>query len=317
MKVTYGIGKVKKVIPRAVLVIGVFDGLHLGHQELIQRAIRRARELKGPVVVMTFWPHPVQVLRPEVNLPLIISLPYRLKLLEDLGVAQCIVIHFTKKFSQLTPEKFIKNFLMSHLKPQEIFVGDDFRFGQNRSGSLECFQMAGHQYGFKVNVLPSIDVAESLSGKKAKRKISSTMIRQLIAQGELKKIKSLLGRNMAIMGKVKRGEARGKTLGFPTANIYPQNEIVLPLGVYAVHVWFQDRRFQGMADVGLQPSFKISNERVAVEVFIFDFHKNLYGHEIIVEFIKKIREERMFYTKEELIAQLQKDEIKARAILRA
>lgn len=299
MKVIYGIGKAKNSFKRPVLVIGVFDGLHLGHQMLIKRAIRKAKVLKAATVVMTFHPHPVHVLHPEVELPLIVSLPYRLKLIEDLGVDACIVIPFSKNFSQVAPEQFIRHYLVDYLNPQEVFVGDDFRFGQNRNGTLNFFEQAGHRYGFHVNVVHQVQDHH--------RKIGSTLIRQLIAEGKLHHARRLLGRYVSVMGKVSKGDARGKTLGFPTANIYPQNEIIPPLGVYAVNVIVGKMNLQGVANVGRRPSFKTKDNRVNVEVHILDFHKNLYGKEIIVEFIKKIRNEKIFNLKEKLIQQIQRD----------
>ena len=135
MKVIYGIGRDKKLFHKAVLAIGVFDGLHRGHQKLIRRVIQEAKKINGHAVVMTFFPHPVHVLHPEINLPLIISLQHRLKLLEEMGVDVGCVVPFTKNFSRLTPEQFIRTYLVQHIKPVEVFVGDDFRFGQNRSGT--------------------------------------------------------------------------------------------------------------------------------------------------------------------------------------
>lgn len=194
MKVIYGIGKVKKVFKNVVLAIGVFDGLHLGHQELIKRAIKRAKDIKGKVFVMTFSPHPVHVLHPNVHLPFIVSVPYRLKLIKNLGVAACVVVHFTKRFSHLSPQKFIKKYLVEHINPKEVFVGDDFRFGENRSGTLDFFREAGRKYGFNINAVhPVVNGGVS--------KISSTTIRELITQGKLASAKKLLGRPVAIMGK--------------------------------------------------------------------------------------------------------------------
>lgn len=308
MKVIYGIGKVKKVFKSTVLAIGVFDGLHIGHQRLIKEAVKKARSLGGPAIVMTFSPHPVQVLNPERYLPFVISLPHRLKLIERLNVVACVVVHFTKRFSQLSAQEFIKRYLVDRIHPTEIFVGNDFRFGKDRSGTLAYFKEAGCKYGFKVNTV--------LPVKGGRKKIGSSRIRRLITNGKLYAAKNFLGRDVSIMGKVVRGDQRGKGLGFPTANIHPQNSVVPPIGVYAAYVVVDDKRFQGMANVGLRPTFKKGNSNINVEVHLFDFQKTLYGREITVEFIKKIRNERVFIFKEKLIAQLKRDEIKSRAILK-
>lgn len=324
MKVIYGIGPDKRFFKNVVLVIGVFDGIHRGHQALIKRALKRAQALRGRAFILTFFPHPVQVLYPQEHLPWIIPLPLRLKLFERLGVFGCLVVKFTKKFSRLTPGQFIQKYLVQYIRPKEIFVGDDFRFGQHRSGTIDYFKEAGKRYGFKVNAMHSV------AGNKFK-KISSTTIRTLIARGKLKEASALLGRPVSLMGRVQRGDGRGKSLGFPTVNIYPpsylnrrrvsakqnpHNEVIPPPGVYAARVVIGNRKFLGMANVGYCPSFKNNNKRIAIEVHIFNFNKNLYGREIIVEFIKAIRREKCFPSREELISQFKKDEQKSRGILK-
>ena len=309
MKVIYGIGKVKKVFKNAVLAIGVFDGLHVGHQKLIKAAVKKAKSLGGPAIVMTFSPHPVQVLKPKDYLPFVVSLPHRLKLIEQLDVMACVVVHFTKRFSQVAAEEFVKNYLVERINPTEIFVGNDFRFGKDRRGTIEYFKEAGRKYGFKVNTVFPV--------KGGRSKIGSSRIRRLITDGKLYAAKHFLGRNVSIMGKVVRGDRRGKGLGFPTANIHPENSVVPPIGVYATYVVIDHKRFKGMANIGRRPSFKKKNNNINVEVHIFDFRKTLYGKEITVEFVKKIRNEKVFDLSEQLIAQLKRDEIRSRAILKA
>ena len=307
MKVIYGIGKVKGAFKGCVLAIGVFDGLHIGHQKLIKAAVRKAKALGVMPIVMTFFPHPVQVLYPKKYLPFVVSLPHRIKLVERLDVRGCIIVHFTKRFSQLTPRQFIKRYLVDQISPKEVFVGDDFRFGKNRDGTLDFFKTAGRTHGFKVNTI--------LPVKGGGKKIGSSRIRNLITTGKLKLAKRFLGRNVSVMGKVVRGDGRGRGLGFPTANIYPANEVIPPIGVYAVRVAIGKKNYYGMANVGRRPSFKRKQECINVEVHIFDFQKTLYGKEIIIEFIKKIRNERVFVLPEKMTAQLKRDELKIRRIL--
>ncbi|MCA9398706.1 MAG: riboflavin biosynthesis protein RibF, partial [Candidatus Omnitrophica bacterium] len=268
MKVIYNLGENKEAFCNAVLVIGVFDGVHIGHQKLIQSALKRAVKLKGEVVVMTFSPHPVHVLRPDVYLPLIVSLQHRLKLIADMGVEKCIVMEFTKEFAQLTPQQFVKDFLVRYIQPKEVFVGDDFRFGKNRSGALEDFQKIGETYDIKVNGIGPI-------GKDESQKIGSSMIRDLIFQGHLDEAAELLGRPVSIYEKVQSGDGRGKQLGFPTANFYPKVQIIPPVGVYAVNVVIEGELYRGMANIGKRPSFHKDNSGVNVEVHIFDFNDNL------------------------------------------
>ncbi len=307
MNVIRDLGQNKIIFRNVVLAIGVFDGLHRGHQQLIKKVIARARKTRGTAMVMTFWPHPVHVLKPEIRLPLLVSLEHRLKLFENLGVDVCVVVPFTLQFSQLSPKEFIENYLVRKLKPVEVFVGYDFRFGHARSGGLDLFQQEGEEFGFKVNIFDAV--------KGGRHIISSTRIRELISCGDLHKASRLLGRSVSLMGTVCRGDARGKKLGFPTANINLTCEVIPPCGVYAVRVILSKKKFYGMANIGRRPSFHKEDGRINIEVHIFNFHQKIYGQEIIVEFFKKIRDERMFNSKDQLIEQLKRDEKKARKLL--
>lgn len=299
MKIFRGVAAVPEKYRGSILAVGVFDGLHLGHQELIRKAVSRARTLKTLAVVLTFDPHPVHVLRPENHLPLIISLPYRLKLIRAMGVDAVVLITFTRKFAGLTPEQFIKRYLLKPFHPRAVIVGDDFRFGQNRKGTIELFKAAGKRAGFKV-----LSVRTRQNGKK---KFSSTLARDLIAKGALKDASRILGRPVAIMGKVVAGDRRGRTLGYPTVNITPSVEILPPQGVYAVRVLFEKERYNGMANIGMRPSFH-KQGGLNVEAHIFDFNKKIYGAEIVIEFLHKVRNELYFPSSRDLVAQLRKDE---------
>ena len=307
MKVIYGIGRDRKIFNNGVLAIGVFDGLHIGHQKLIKAAVKKAQLRGGPAMVMTFYPHPVEVLHPQDCMPYVVSLPHRLELMKRLGVAACIVVRFTKRFSQLSADQFIKRYLVESIRPREVFVGHDFRFGNQRSGTIEYFKKAGRQYGFHVHCISSV--------KWGREKIGSSRIRRLVAAGKLDAAQCLLGRYVAVMGKVQKGDRRGKNLGFPTANIYPQNTVIPPIGVYAVRVIVNEYRYDGMANIGRRPSFHSQDNNINIEVHIFNFHKILYNKNIIIEFVKKIRNERVFASTEELIAQLKRDHIKSILIL--
>jgi riboflavin kinase/FMN adenylyltransferase len=306
MKVIYGLNKYKKSRRKTVVIIGIFDGVHRGHQTLISKAVQKAKSLKIPSIVLTFDPHPVQVLYPNRKLSLLIPLAYRLKLIESLGV-DCTVVHpFSKKFSHLSPKAFIQKYLYRYLNPEIVFVGDDFRFGQNRSGSIEDFVKAGNEYGFDVSHIRPVEGDHE--------KISSSHIRSLILEGHLDKANFFLGRPVSIMGQVIKGDARGKSLGFPTANLLPQNEIIPPAGVYAIKVLYKNKTYHGAANIGTRPSFK-RDGKTFLEAHIFNFNKTIYGDLIIIEFIKKIRNEKKFDSKEELILQIKKDVIKAKHIL--
>jgi len=293
-------------LKRAVVAIGVFDGVHRGHQELIRKTIKEAKKIHGTSVAMTFWPHPEYVLRPHQKLSLLVSLPYRLKLLERLGVDVCFVIPFTKSFSQLSPQEFIERYLLHVVDPEEVFVGYDFRFGQDRKGDFEIFQKIGKRYGFRVNEVRAV--------KDHQWVISSSVIRQLIMNGQLEEASHFLGRPVSILGIVRRGQGRGRKLGFPTANINPHNEMIPPRGVYAVRVMIDNKKFLGMANIGFRPSFSRQQD-MNIEVHIFDFRKNIYHQTLIIEFMKKIREEKFFHSPDQLAHQLRHDEKTARRLL--
>ncbi|MCR4337514.1 MAG: bifunctional riboflavin kinase/FAD synthetase [Candidatus Omnitrophica bacterium] len=305
MEVFHHPKNISQEYPRPIVAIGVFDGLHRAHQQLIRYIVRRAKKLRGTSMVMTFWPHPFHVLHPSDKLPLIVSLPYRLQLLKELGVDACIVVPFTKHFSRMTPEKFVRNYLVEKVHPYEVVVGDDFRFGKDRKGSLESFGLLAKQYGFHVTGIH----ARMTQGHKT---ISSTRIRTCILEGKLAEAAELLGRQFAILGKVVSGHTRGRSLGYPTANINPAGEVLPPRGVYLVNVYYQNKKYSGLANVGIRPSFQKKNSQTNIEVHLLDFHQDLYHQEILVEFLKKIREEKKFLSQEALIEQIRRDEQNAR-----
>jgi len=303
MRISFGITKDLRKCRKPVLAIGVFDGLHLGHRQLIQAAVRRAKEIGGTPVVMTFSPHPVHVLHPEINLPLVASLPHRLQLIAQLGVRVCVVVRFTKAFSRLLPEQFIRKYLVEKIGVAEVFVGDDFRFGQDRAGTMDLFQEAGERFGFRVN---AVSIRQ-----RAHQKISSTFIRDLIRQGSLSQAARYLDRPVSVLGKVVRGDDRGKTLGYPTANIQTANVLLPPPGVYVARATLDKKSYQGVANIGYRPSFK-NNGALTVEIHIFNFHRLIYGRDVIVEFFAKVRDEKSFCSRDDLVCQIKQDVRKAR-----
>jgi riboflavin kinase/FMN adenylyltransferase len=309
MKVIYGIGGAKSPrLKNTIVAIGIFDGVHKGHQFLIRRMVVSARRKKAKSLVVTFHPHPAQVLHKR-EISYLVSLPHRLKLMEGLGVDMVLVIRFTKKFAHLKPEQFVKGYLVDRFGAQEVFVGDDFRFGQNRTGDVDIFSAMGKKYGFKVNHLHPV--------KKTREKISSTQLREFIREGRLKEAESMLGRGVAILGKVVKGDGRGKSLGFPTANIQFDCDVLPPRGVYLVFLHLGRRRYPALANIGYRPSFHHQNGRMNLEAYILDFNKNIYGKEVIVEFAKKIRDEQKFPSPDALILQIRRDEKLARQYFRS
>lgn len=306
MKVISSVGQLRKSLRPSLLAIGVFDGVHLGHRYLIEKMVTDAKIAKARAVVITFYPHPVHVIHPHVFLSYLVSLKHRLKLIADLGVDICIVIKFTKRFSRLSPEYFLKHYIFNRLNPVAIFVGHDFHFGKNRKGNINILQEMGHRHHCQIYDLAAV--------KKHDHKISSTHIRKLISDGHLKKAQVLLGREISVFGKVIKGDRRGKTLGFPTANIHLDNHQALPRGVYFAKVILKKKIFYAMANIGYRPSFSKS-QKTHVEAHIFNFQRNIYGQDIELVLLKKLRAERTFSSAQELIAQLKKDKQKSLSIL--
>ncbi len=304
MKIVYGISHWKERFSRTVLAIGVFDGLHHGHRLLIRKTIARSQAIHGTPVVLTFDPHPAQVLYPDRRIPLIAPLTYRLQLLQEQGIQACLVVRFTKRFAAMEYTRFIDYYLRRMLAVSEIVVGEDFHFGRDRRGNVRLLREAGQRYHFKVHEIP-------ISKVHGQKKVSSTRIREFIAQGDIVHAQRLLDRPVTIMGRVIPGDRRGRSLGYPTANLDAAVTGFAPRGVYCVRVQCGDRIFFGMANVGFRPSFK-TNGLPNIEVHLFDFHQDIYGRQIVVEFLKKIRDEIVFHSPQQLMKQLHQDEQHAR-----
>ena len=304
MQVVAGMNHLTRVYPRPVIAIGVFDGVHRGHQQVIGQAVARARAQKGTAMVMTFDPHPVHVLRPQQELPLIMSLSQRITFMEQLGVDVCVVIRFTPRFARMEPREFIRRFLVDRLHPEAVIVGSDFRFGKDRAGTLNLFRAAGQEYGFLVLTVPA--------RRGRVKTVSSSRIREDVAAGRMARAAHLLGRPFSVSGRVVRGDSRGKGLGFPTANLQSCPQVIPPSGVYIVTVAVEGKMYPGMANVGCRPSFKRS-ARINIEAHVLDFCADLYGQEIQVFFHRRIRCERRFPDRDSLIREMRRDEVRARA----
>jgi len=304
MKVIYGLGKLKAPLKNTCCAIGIFDGLHRGHQYLIGQMIKKAKQLKARSMVITFFPHPAHVLRPDIDLPYLVSLPQRLKLIEQMGVDICVVIGFNNSFATIEPQGFITDVLCKRLGVKAVFVGEDFRFGRKRQGDAALFRACSEKCGYTFHAVGAVTSAGQV--------ISSTRLRQLIAQGQLSKARQLLGRRFTVEGNVVAGSRRGRKLGYPTANVSTDQQVLLPRGVYVVQVRIATQQFNAIANIGTRPSFQEKEKKVHLEVYVLDVQKNFYGKKVTVEFIKKIRDEKMFNSAEELITQIRRDERIAR-----
>lgn len=299
MKITYGVKKNMR-IRKPVIALGVFDGLHLGHRNILKAAVKKAKEIRGTSVVLTFFPHPQQ----KASL---YSLEHRLRLIAELGIDLCIVVRFSRHFARLSAQKFIADILAARIRPDFVYVGENFRFGYRAAGDCRLLISSGRQYGFTVKVFKVI--------KSGRGSVSSTAIRRLIRNSKLSQAARLLGRPVSVLGTVKKGSALGRLLGFPTANINPHHEIIPPPGVYAVRVFLSRKKYNGACYIGRRPSLRLKAYPLVIEVHIFDFSKRIYGQTLEIQFVKLIRPDRKFPSLAALTLQIRKDILICRRIL--
>jgi len=305
VKVLPSISELADVAGPVVIAAGVFDGFHLGHRAVIDRAIAGARAAGGTPVVVTFDPHPAAVLRPQSAPPLLTSTRHKIRLLADAGIAHVLVLGFDAAFAAQPPEIFIQALADACRPLREICVGEDWAFGKDRAGNLSLLTVLGKKLGFTATGhLPVI-----VDGKA----VSSTAIRAAVESGALAEAARLLGREFSVLGTVIEGRRLGRTLGFPTANVRPESEQLPPNGVYAVRVLVDGKSHAGIANVGVRPT--VSNEGVQrlVEVHLFDFSGDLYDCDIEVFFGRFVRPEQKFPDLDALRAQITSDVASVRA----
>jgi riboflavin kinase / FMN adenylyltransferase len=292
--------------PRPIVSLGNFDGVHLGHQAILTKAVSEARALQGTALVLTFHPHPLSVLRPNSPLPLILGLREKLLLFRRLEIHGVILQRFSQTFSQLTAEEFVRRYLVDIIGIEKVIVGHNVSFGHRRSGNAEILVQLGEKFGFAVDVIGPVVIDG--------REVSSTAVRTLLGTGNMHEVTRLLGRPYGVSGRVEKGFQRGRTIGFPTANLRPRTDLLLPNGVYAVTVDLDEKiSIPGVANVGMNPTF--GNNRRTIEAHLFDFSADLYGQRLQVNFLEYIREERKFPSVPELVRQIQEDADRARALL--
>lgn len=309
MKIIRGLKALKKPLKSTALSMGVFDGVHVGHRKIIKRLVEDARR-KGLVsVVVTFQPHPTKVVSPDVKAPSLISLDHRIRLIEELGVGVLVVLKFSRAMADISAKDFAREILIGKLGMRRIYIGNNFYFGKGGRAGAKELQSLGRALGFKVTIIGPV--------KKHGSSVSSSRIRSLITSGRLDEASALLGRRVAVMGTVVGGACLARELGYPTANLNPHHEVVPPGGVYAVLVRFEDRVYKGVLNIGVRPTFYAPRDQEpAIEVHIFDFHKKIYGKDMEVFFIKKLRNEVAFGSKNELVKQIKDDEKRARNVLK-
>ncbi|MEX1326571.1 MAG: bifunctional riboflavin kinase/FAD synthetase [Desulfobacterales bacterium] len=311
MKIIENIDKIHEPFKNAVITIGNFDGVHIGHQALFHEVIETAENMGGVSIAMTFEPHPIRVLKQNGHPPLITLYEQKVELIGRTHIDVLICIPFTREFAALSAEEFVGDLLVGKIGMKAIVVGEDYNFGKNREGNIDVLKAYGARYAFEVIVADWIRMSKAFTDR-----ISSTKIRELVTEGMMEQAEKMLGRYYQIRGRVVTGRDRGgKLLGIPTANVNLHDELCPKAGIYAVTGECRGKPFKGVANIGYSPTFE--NHEFTVEVHIFDFDDNIYGEKIRVNFIKRIRDEIKFSSIPELIDQIKKDIATAREILSA
>jgi riboflavin kinase/FMN adenylyltransferase len=305
MRIIRGIKNYCEKFPNPVLTLGNFDGVHLGHSAIFRKVVERAKAIKGTSIAFTFEPHPLKVLAPDRSPKLLNTFHSKMKFIEASGVQIVICADFTREFAEQNPEDFGRHVLVESIGVKEVYVGYDYAFGRGREGSIASLRSIGETYGFLVGVVDAVQVDGTV--------VSSSLVRDMVASGRVDEAPRFLGRFYSIEGTVVHGDSRGHTLGFPTANIQTANELLPPFGVYAVRTLVGGRPIDGVASLGVRPTF--GSGPMSVEVFLFDYEGDLYGKHLEVSFVRRIRGEEKFVDADALVRQVQQDVARAREIL--
>jgi len=308
METVRSISELSKLRGPLFLAIGVFDGMHLGHQAVISTSAEHARSVNGTPVVVTFDPHPEKILRPATAPHLLTSTQHKIGLIRDLGVGHLLIIAFDKQFAATEPEDFVKQ-LVKHSKPlREICVGHEWSFGKNRRGNLGLLKKLGAKFDFEVVGIPPVTLNGEL--------VSSTAIRHAVQTGDLRKAAVMLGREYTILGTVVRGDDLGKKIGFPTANLSAHNEQFPPNGVYFAQAMLDGVIHPGVLNLGYRPTVSSEKDRV-LEIHLFDFDRDIYGSDLEVRFVRYLRPEKKFESVDMLARQIALDVKQARDLAAA
>lgn len=294
---------------KAVITVGSFDGLHIGHLKILEKLLDISRKINGTSVLLTFEPHPRSVIAKDFTLKILTTLDEKKLLLEKIGIENLIVQKFTKEFSQMTSDEFIKNILVDNIGTAHIVIGHDHKFGKDRLGDEEKLRSLGKQYNFDVTSVDAETIDEQV--------VSSTKIRNALADGDIQKANLFLARKYSLSGTVVKGTQRGRLLGFPTANIQldDENKAVPKNGVYVVSCSCRNENFFGIMNIGFRPTFE-NNEQLIIEVYLLNFNDDIYGESISINFIKRLRDEKKFESKEKLINQIELDVQAAKEIIK-
>ena len=285
----------------SVVTIGTFDGVHIGHQKIIERLVKTAKKDKLKSVVLTFFPHPRMVLQKDADIKLINTIDERCSILKQRGLDILVIKKFTKDFSRLTAEAFVEDILVKQLHAKKIIIGYDHHFGRNRSANIEDLKVFGKKYDFEVEEISAQDI-DAVS-------VSSTKIRKALEQGDIKTANSYLGAPFTLSGKVIKGKGLGNTIHFPTANldIEESYKLIPKQGVYIVKTSFKNETLFGMMNIGVNPTIS-SNNKQSIEIHFFNFNQSIYNEFLNIEILERIRDEQKFDSIETLKSQLQKDQ---------
>ncbi len=307
MKIYSSLYEIERPFNRPALTIGNFDGVHLGHQALFKKVVELAEKRGGDKVALTFHPHPMKVLRPDNPPKLICTLEQKIELIMAAGIEHLVCLPFTREFAKTPASFFVEEILYRTIGVEDLVVGYDYACGRGREGDINFLKSMGERLGFHVHVIPPVKIDGMI--------VSSTAIRELVKKGDMRMVRKMLGRFYQIRGVVQKGKRRGgPVVGFPTANLSINPEDLCPKpGVYAVQVIHGERLYNGVVNIGFNPTF--GDSKLGAEVHIFDFDKEIYGHEIKVNLVERIRDEKKFSGPEELASQIKKDIEKAKQIL--
>ncbi len=294
---------------KSIVTIGTFDGVHVGHQKIMEQLVATAQENNANSVLLTFFPHPRMVLQKDNSLKLINTIPEKIEILEKTGLDYLIIHPFDKDFSRLTAFDFVRTILVNHLNTAELVIGYDHRFGKNREGNFEQLQEYGHMYDFKVTEIPAQDINQI--------SVSSTKIRNAILNAEIEKANEYLGYSFSLEGTVVSGEKLGNTIGYPTANIdlLESYKLIPKTGAYLIRSFLNGKTVYGMMNIGNRPT--VNGVKETIEVHFFDLNKDLYGRQLTIELLTFLRDEQKFSSIEELKKQLFLDKEKSLELISA
>ncbi|MFN2576585.1 MAG: bifunctional riboflavin kinase/FAD synthetase [Pyrinomonadaceae bacterium] len=281
-----------------VITLGVFDGLHIGHQLIMKTVVERARAIGAVPTVITFEPHPRAVLHPESAPPLLQTFDQKIEALGLLGIEQTIVIHFDEAFSQIRAADFLRDIVVSRLQAKEVYLGRGFAFGHNREGHIDLLKKVSTDLGFRADEIPEVQIRGE--------RVSSSRIRELILQGRMNRARRMLGRPYGIQGRVVRGDARGRGIGFPTANIDPHNGVIPPRGVYVTAILIDRQWRESVTNIGLRPTFGDAVQS-SIETHVLHWAGDLYERTVRVRFLRRLRAEKKFDSIDELKSQISFD----------